>query len=383
MVVVDLGLALLGALGLTRLQADVQRCRGRSPVPRMLGVAVCLATTVDLVANQTRQNAFVPARDWLAPPATVEIIRADSAAPRTYSPHHRMFHRRVSDLNHGWANIKPFYRLRDLLEPDLGGGYWNVPSADGYVGIAPSWYVSTWGYHYNENAFVPQGIWAALDEQRMVVNSNFVTLLRMYGVTHVLCPFPIETPGLTPLTHPPSVFVYRVEDTARVRVVPVGSAMPTESHATVRLRDPAFDPDREVLVHDAPASVTTPAKQPGERAEGRPGRADILRDDGGRVTIDADAAQDGFLVLADMFFPGWTATVDGVATPIYRANVSVRAVALAKGRHTVEFRYESAPLWRGMKISAAALAVLVLWLGVALYRAQRTGDRVVQAHELT
>jgi hypothetical protein len=383
MVVVDLGLALLGAIGLARLRADLQgRMRG-SRVPLLVAAGVCVFTAADLFVHQTRQNAFVPAREWLAPPATVAMIRADSPAPRTYSPHHRMFHRLLSDRNHGWTNIEPFDRFRALLSPDTGGAYWDVPSADGYVGIAPRWYVATWGYQYDENAVVLRAAYPGFGGRRVVADPNFATLLRTYGVTHVLTPLPLDGTGITPIGRDGDVYVYRVESSARVRVVPVASVMPTQTHALVRLRDPAFDPAREVLLHDVPASIGTPAREFGVKVDGTPGSATILADAGDSLTVDADAPQDGFLVLADMYFPGWTATVDGVGTPIYRANIGVRAIALAKGHHTVRFVYQSAPFWRGLTITAAALAALIVWLVVASYRAQRAPDGLVEADELT
>jgi uncharacterized membrane protein YfhO len=61
--------------------------------------------------------------------------------------------------------------------------------------------------------------------------------------------------------------------------------------------------------------------------------------------------------------------VDGVPTPIYRANVSLRGIALPKGRHTVRFWYEPAPFFRGLWISLIALSALILWFGAAAYRA--------------
>jgi uncharacterized membrane protein YfhO len=97
-------------------------------------------------------------------------------------------------------------------------------------------------------------------------------------------------------------------------------------------------------------------------------RAVIAREGARQLVIDTRSSRDGFLLLADMYYPGWTARVDGVATQIHRANVSTRAIALPKGQHTVEFIYEPSAFFRGLKISLAALAALVLWTGAAVYR---------------
>lgn len=47
----------------------------------------------------------------------------------------------------------------------------------------------------------------------------------------------------------------------------------------------------------------------------------------------------GWLVLNDVWQPWWYATVDGVETPVLRANVMFRAVAIPEGVHEVSFRF--------------------------------------------
>ena len=67
----------------------------------------------------------------------------------------------------------------------------------------------------------------------------------------------------------------------------------------------------------------------------------MTREDSRQLVIEAEAPEDGFLLLADTFYPGWTAQVDGRPTPIYRANLSVRGIQLPKGRHEVRFTYDA------------------------------------------
>ena len=44
-------------------------------------------------------------------------------------------------------------------------------------------------------------------------------------------------------------------------------------------------------------------------------------------------------MLADTWFPGWKATVDGRSAPIVRTDQLLRGVVLPAGAHTVEFTY--------------------------------------------
>jgi uncharacterized membrane protein YfhO len=100
---------------------------------------------------------------------------------------------------------------------------------------------------------------------------------------------------------------------------------------------------------------------------GRPNAATehcrITHDSPQRVVIEAELQEPGLLILADTYYPGWTATVttDGRSnqTAIYRTNRVLRGVWLAVGKQTIEFRYQPRSFYAGAIISA------ISWLALA------------------
>ena len=72
-----------------------------------------------------------------------------------------------------------------------------------------------------------------------------------------------------------------------------------------------------------------------------------------------------FFVVADSFFPGWTATVDGQLTPIYAVYGCVRGIQIqTAGRHHVEMRFAPPGLAAGLACTLAGFLLLcLLWLG--------------------
>lgn len=66
------------------------------------------------------------------------------------------------------------------------------------------------------------------------------------------------------------------------------------------------------------------------------------------IVIEATAPRGGgYVVLNDVFHPAWTAEVDGEPSPILRANVMFRAVAIPEGRREVRFVFRPLQgLWR-------------------------------------
>lgn len=69
--------------------------------------------------------------------------------------------------------------------------------------------------------------------------------------------------------------------------------------------------------------------------------AEIVSYQSNEAEIAVNAPSDGYLVLTDTFYPGWTATVDGSLVKIVPAFHAFRAVSVSKGDHTVIFNYGS------------------------------------------
>jgi hypothetical protein len=374
LIVVELGLALLAAVGLTRLRADaMRRWAPPSRVPDVIVLAICAGTAVDLLIHQPRQNPMVPARSWLTAPPSVGVIHADTPQPRTFTPRHRDLHRRTFQIAHGWSNVEPYFGLRDVLEPNTGGGYWNTASADCYAGISARWFTDIWGDHNREASLVALLAVLDFDAQTLRVHPALAKILKTYGVTHVLSPFPQQGDALTLVSHAGNAYVYRVDGAARVRFVRAARSVTTDQETAKRLLDLSFDPDREILLYEAPESVhptvdeITDAPQDAAGSATPGGRAAVTREHAREIVIEAEAPANGFLLLADTFYPGWTAQVDGTPTPIYRANHSVRGIQLPKGRHEVRFTYDAPGFVRGLQITLVALSLLLIWAGCAAY----------------
>jgi len=126
-----------------------------------------------------------------------------------------------------------------------------------------------------------------------------------------------------------------------------------------RLADPGFDPRTTALVSgDFPAAAPA-AALPDESVR-------VIGYTAERVVLAATVHSPALLILADAYFPGWQATVDGAAAPILRANLMFRAVALTPGAHEVIFSYEPTAWRMGATISLAGLALLLLACAVSV-----------------
>lgn len=57
--------------------------------------------------------------------------------------------------------------------------------------------------------------------------------------------------------------------------------------------------------------------------------------------IETEAETPSVLVVSEINYPGWTATIDGTPTPIHATNFLLRGVGVPAGRHRVEMRYRA------------------------------------------
>jgi hypothetical protein len=99
-----------------------------------------------------------------------------------------------------------------------------------------------------------------------------------------------------------------------------------------------------------------------------------LTDSGNTVTIRAASSGDGWLILSDTWYPGWSATVDGEPTDIQLANETFRAVKFPAGVHQVEFQYAPMSLQLGEVMSLASAVVIII--GLATSNRRTTNQRI-------
>ena len=100
-------------------------------------------------------------------------------------------------------------------------------------------------------------------------------------------------------------------------------------------------------------SVVTGA---GGTAVARPAPAD-------RELWEVDAPSGGFLRVGARWDPGWSATVDGQAAPVLRADGVFRGVVVGPGRHLVRFSYRNAGEMQGRLVGGGAFLMLLALVG--------------------
>jgi len=125
-----------------------------------------------------------------------------------------------------------------------------------------------------------------------------------------------------------------------------------------RIRDESsyrFDPRRTALLEVRPEEL--PQLTRGELSPESGAR--IVKYEANGLTIETSAPTPTLLVVSEIFYPGWEATVDGQSARIFLTDYLLRGVALPAGAHKIEMRYAAPAAHLGAIISVLTLSLLL------------------------
>jgi hypothetical protein len=119
----------------------------------------------------------------------------------------------------------------------------------------------------------------------------------------------------------------------------------------------------------------------GERARSLPAepvstatRAEITSFAPEALMLRTESPVPGLLVVAEPWYPGWEARVDGNPAVCEPANAWMRAVPVPAGSHQVLLKFHARGLGRGVLVSALTLLGLGLWARRDAHRGRRGDD---------
>jgi hypothetical protein len=114
---------------------------------------------------------------------------------------------------------------------------------------------------------------------------------------------------------------------------------------------------RAWIVHQATLAKDADTELPALEDCSEAGSVTFARPDSDTVSVQAQLACRGLLVVSETFYPGWKAYVDGQPQPIYEVFGALRGVVLESGSHRVEMRYRPQIVAIGAALSFPAIAL--------------------------
>lgn len=189
------------------------------------------------------------------------------------------------------------------------------------------------------------------------------------NVRYVISLAPLAVSGYREIYRGSALIYENTAALPRAYLVPQTTVVPSDRTLTTLLAG-EWDPARTAVV-EAPGELPLPAAP-------LRGGAQVTEYEPDRVVVRTEANRPAYLVLADNFYPGWRATIDGAETPVYRTNHTFRGLVVPAGAHRVEFTFHPDDLYTGLWIHLASLALLAGY-GVLLLIRRRRGPVALES----
>jgi hypothetical protein len=259
------------------------------------------------------------------------------------------------------------------MQPDLRralGSYWQIEMASGYSAFLDTGYQRALGQDASTTPIVEPTVPALLDGRNRVLD----VLAAPYVITRASEEslrwltrrfFGDGGPTYASGTPIDELFVLlRRRTLPRLRGVVRVDEVATRDEAIGMVQRGKIDPSRVALVEQ-------PFAQAGAQRACTIGKTQRQAD---RIESVVRCQGDGFVVLAERWDPGWSATVDDKPAPLVRTYGLVLGVPVPQGKHRLVVRY--APPWFSAGALASALVAVLLGAGVVH---QFWRDRMVRA----
>ena len=309
-----------GALSLTA----PKRCQERQV---WWGWLVALSVSADLLVAGWGLNPGVDLSFYTQRHATVTQVEEMVGDGRLYMPPGHEYDVKY-DQYFRFDTFRPdsmdWQDLRAVILPNLNM-LDGIPSVNNFDPLVPG--------HYAR--------WMEMLEQ--VDPPTEKQLLDWMGVTVVEKQNPARDVGVS---------FYPREADSRVKWVPCARFVSDEEQVWERIASGQVDLKTEVLLvgPDQPA--------PEDCSSRDKGRAVLVSESPNQIVIRTEAESSGWLVLADTWYPGWKAWVDGERLSVRRANGMFRVVELPAGEYLVQVQYMPLEILISFGISFFAWAIL-------------------------
>ncbi len=287
-----------------------------------------------LVLNLDANKAF-PLSAFNRTPASVTFLRQDSSHFRTYT-----------FVNQFWDNPEDVDNQFNTLHRNMGMFY----KIEGFHSYSAG---GVWRFYQImeklEESYHP----IPLDIRQKTLE-NRLSFFRLMNIKYILSVEPLSINGLTEVFHQENYFIYKVEETrSRAYFTTHWINVKTDEEALSILTTGINNQANTTVVENLPSNRSVDTTRQDTSVT-------INHYSPSLITMEVNAPEDGLLVLADYYYPGWNALIDGTLTPVYRANFLGRALLVKKGLHTIEFSYHPKSFYIAISITLLTLLVFLL-----------------------
>ena len=312
---------------------------GNQRIVTVVGIVLLLLEIGDVFRFAYPYHSLVGVREALDSPASVRLI---SSSGRVWTDLTYLDFWKRAYLARGWKDPTAFVYLKNSL-------YGNVSYVFDRANV--------------------RGLAGLATQRQAEVGEITPQMLDLMAVDYVITPTTLAgdptmesvSTVTAPRTDLPTFFVYRNTDRlSRFRFVTDYSVVDGPEEAAALIRKGQFPFAESVILESDPGVIFEASAS---------ATLEVVANEDQRLELRTNTDNPAILVVADSYYPAWSAWIDGKPTKILPANVNQRAVVVPAGAHTIEMRYMQRMFTRGIWFVVVTLFVFLM---VVLVNASRS-----------
>jgi len=354
---------------------------GRAAGGRGLVLLFLILNCIDLFAmtSANHNSRMVDGKFFAEDPKSVQFIKSEDPYARVYAfgkenyllsisgMSQHIGESGLSDLHREYVRLwyqgaggteSEYFSLREIVTPNLSA-YYGLYDAGGFASL------------YTEDFYLFEGV--VINQLRYITAGNNISshlnngrprhlLLDTMAAKYIITSVPFPEGGRFVKVFDDEVMIYRnTMAFPRAYVAHPSSIVELDNSnleelARIASQIGGFDFEGSIILSPGAGATVVPDDRAGISRDIEP---TIVEPGRIRATVNIDSP--GIFVLADSYYPGWVATVDGEEKPIHRANLYYRGVVLDTiGTHEIEFIYAPKSFNNGKLFSLLAFVLFIL-----------------------
>ncbi|PIS09688.1 hypothetical protein COT75_00635 [Candidatus Beckwithbacteria bacterium CG10_big_fil_rev_8_21_14_0_10_34_10] len=333
LLLVAFSLSIMASQGLDNLQELVKKSKKIKIYPQFLALIIIGIAIFDLFSFGINYHPLIDKDKALAPPLITNYL---TLGQRVFNHSSQLKSWNDEFLEFGWQNIDNYLFFKNGLRANLNLLF-NIPNIEAFYGLPPL-----------RQFLYQQGLNQKLLNAGAVKYVTSTKLLE--GDYHLNLLKTIET------TKKKSAKYYLYENPEaleRFRFANKYLIVSSLNGFFNLIKKEDFSFQNSVILE----------KDPNIKLESNGNslsQLELLEDKDQKISLKIYTNEDLILVIADSFYPGWEAKIDGQKTEIMPANLNQRAIIIPKGEHLIEMNYFPKSFYLGLLMSLTSLILFLL-----------------------
>jgi len=189
------------------------------------------------------------------------------------------------------------------------------------------------------------------DKPEPIQNISYTKLLNLLNVKYVVTNEQLQLNDfeVVYINTTTNINVYKNNNyLPRAFIIPNAKVLTLEQEIFDELKSDSFNPKQYIILEEdpnVPLNNTSAYKEVG-----------ITYYSPNKITVSTNLENPGFLVLSEVWYPGWKAYDNNQELEIYKTDYTLRSIYLEKGDHIVEFVYDPDSFKYGLWITLVSLS---------------------------